>query len=77
MSLTMGEINQLNIDLAFHQARVKSNVDKQRQHQLFAFGMYDAPSAATEKLSFETYWKCEEEIQSSLSKIQKIKEKLR
>ncbi|MCS5736791.1 hypothetical protein [Herbiconiux daphne] len=77
MSATTAEVSQLNIDLAYHQARVKRCIDNQRQHWMFAFGLFDAPSELTEKNSFETYWELESEIQTSLSKIQKIKEKLR
>lgn len=77
MSLTTGEIGQLNCDLAELQAKVKSCIGRQRTHWMFAFGLFDAPSEKTEKVSFDTYWDLEKEIQDSLSKIQKIKEKLR
>lgn len=76
-SLTTGEINQLNIDLANLKAKVKRCVDKQNQHYLFAFRIYDAPSEKTEQESFNVYWELEQEIQTALNKIQKIKEKLR
>ena len=77
MSLTPGEINQLNIDLATHQGKINAAVDSQSKHVFFAFGIYDAPSEQTELNSFEIYWELEIEIQKSLNKIQKIKEKLR
>lgn len=77
MSLTMGEINQLSIDLAFLQAQIKTCVDKQKVQFLFAFGVYDAPSDKVEKESAENYWALEKDIQNALKKVQKIKEKLR
>ena len=77
MSLTIAEINSLNIDLAFWQSKIKTKINQQRTHTFFAFGIFDAPSERAEKESFAEYWKIEEEIQTALSKIQKIKEKLR
>lgn len=75
--LTPSQSNQLNIDLAFHQGRVKALVNAQQRDYMYAFGVIDAPNNHVQERCLADYWNSEKAIQDSLSRIHQIKVQLK